>query len=80
MCQPCVKHVCFIGEVPHLTHGSHMDEARYTHGILLFLHVSFTCFVRNCTIFPAPRTVILSKKQEYEKNDLFIVAFDSSIR
>jgi hypothetical protein len=33
MCQPCVKHVCFISEVPHLTHGSHMDEARFTHGI-----------------------------------------------
>jgi hypothetical protein len=32
MCQPCVKHVCSIREVPHLTHGSHMDEASFTHG------------------------------------------------
>jgi hypothetical protein len=33
MCQPCVKHVCSIGKVPRLTHGSHMDEARFTHGL-----------------------------------------------
>ncbi len=29
MCQPCVKHVCFIGDVPVLTHGSQKDKARF---------------------------------------------------
>jgi hypothetical protein len=30
MCQPCVKHVCSIGKVPRLTHGSHMDDTWFT--------------------------------------------------
>jgi hypothetical protein len=33
MCEPCVKHVCFIGKVPRLTHGSHLDDTWFIQGL-----------------------------------------------
>ncbi|OQP58443.1 hypothetical protein A4R26_03020 [Niastella populi] len=29
MCEPCVRHVCFIEEHPALTHGSHMHDITF---------------------------------------------------
>ena len=64
MCEPCVKHVRFIGESPHLTHGSHKDGTRFRQG----LQACSNCLkLIHYPDLQLPNLVFAGKNAEYRK-------------